>query len=197
MNYASHCVFALTVCGNIEQCLFFLINISKRYHSNDNSECQSGQLSIWLNCSYQFWISFYSNFNQLPLLLCSQELLENSEGLTETKDFLFGGNNTDQLVSLDEPPSEISLTMICFETATALLPGAICSGRWQDSTSSFHRSNWDVYSTCPLSQLPDRKNHLFPTRELAFQTQCCSSLSWEKELDWQPIQALEDFAPTS
>lgn len=111
MDYASHCVFALTVCGNMEQRLFFLINISKRYHLNDNSECQECQAALRLA---ELFLSVLNIILILTLInchsfLCSPAALSgNSEGMKETDNSLFWGNHTDQSVSLDNPPSEIN-----------------------------------------------------------------------------------------
>lgn len=108
-DYASCCVFAWTVCGDTEQCLFFLINISKRNHLNDTSECQSvRQLFIGLNFSPQFCIlfSFLSSSAATPFGIPQE--LSGAKSFSGAVSFLLWGDDPDRPADLDNPPSEIS-----------------------------------------------------------------------------------------
>lgn len=197
MDYASYCVSALTLWGNVEQCLFFLINISNRYPLNNDPECQSvRQLPFgWIVLiSFKYYPYSCLNNNATPfLVLSSLSLLGIGEGIKDIADnFLFWVNNTD----LGNFPSGINhnyglLWIYNLSVSKSDLWWTIAP--WHSSTGqapSFQKRKKKkkelLYFCIQLFNSLIWKINFSQTRQPAFQMQCHCCLSWEKQLDCQP-----------
>ena len=178
MDYASYCVSALTLWGNVEQCLFFLINISNRYPLNNDPECQSvRQLPFgWIVLiSFKYYPYSCLNNNATPfLVLSSLSLLGIGEGIKDIADnFLFWVNNTD----LGNFPSGINhnyglLWIYNLSVSKSDLWWTIAP--WHSSTGqapSFQKrkkKKGAVIFLYSAVQQPDMKNQLFSNQTAGF-----------------------------